>query len=437
MVNRQYPHPARAIATGILLLAAALALSARSHADLQPLDRIVAVVNEDVVMASELEEQIQLLSNQYLRAQNQLPPRDALLPQVLDKLILDRLQLAIGARAGVQINDAELNQALANTARQQGLTFEQFVARAHEDGLTLAKLRAQFTREMIISRVQRAMVNQRIEITEQEVNNFLKSEAGQFLSSPDVHVGHILLRVADNADAITRAGVVSRAEELRDKLAAGADFGQLALIHSGGPNATKGGDLGWRKAAQLPLLFAESLATISPGEVTKPLHSDAGIHLLMLFDRKGGGEQLIEQNRARHILIKPNEIRSDEQARQLLVELRERIAAGEPFAELARQYSEDTGSALKGGDLDWAVPGQFVAEFENAIQALAPGEISAPLQTQYGWHIIELTDRRKQDFSVEILQNQAINQLRQRRFEEELQVWLDEIRSEAFIEIKS
>lgn len=413
-------------------------LTPSAFAELRALDHIVAIVNEDVVMASELEEQVTALSSQLRRSQGQLPPRDVMVPQVLDKLIQDRLQLEIGKRAGVQISDAELNQAMINTAQQNGVTLEQFAARASEDGLSLSKLRQQFRQEMIVARVQQAMVNRRIEITEQEIDNFLKSEEGKFISSPDVNVGHILLRLPTGEDENSVAQVMQKAEEIRAEVAGGADFRQLALIHSSGPNALKGGDLSWRKAAQLPGLFAQTLDTMEPGEVSMPLRSDAGIHLLMLYERRGGGaEQLIEQSEVRHILIKPNEIRSDEDARLLVAGFRQKIIDGEHFADLARLHSEDTGSALKGGELGWSVPGQFVPEFEDTIKKLEVGVISEPVRTQYGWHIIEVTARRKQDFSAEILRTQATNQIRQRKFAEELQVWLDEIRDEAFIEIKS
>lgn len=428
----------RCSATLLFAIAASPHLTPNAFAELQALDRIVAIVNEDVVMASELEEQVTALSSQLRRSQGQPPPRDVMVPQVLDKLIQDRLQLEIGKRAGVQISDTELNQAMVNTAQQNGVTLEQFVARASEDGLSLSKLRQQFRQEMIVARVQQAMVSRRIEITEQEIDNFLKSEEGKFISSPDVNVGHILLRLPASDDETGTTQVIQKAEEIRTAVAGGADFRQLALIHSSGPNALKGGDLGWRKAAQLPGLFAQTLDTMTPGEVSPPLRSDAGIHLLILYERRGGGgEQLVEQSEVRHILIKPNEIRGDEDARLLVAGFRQKIIDGESFADLARLQSEDTGSALKGGELGWSMPGQFVPEFEDTIKTLEVGVISEPVRTQYGWHIIEVTARRNQDFSAEILRTQATNQIRQRKFAEELQVWLDEIRDEAFIEIKS
>lgn len=434
---KQANPPIGPVAAGIAALFIILSTfyAAPPRAELEALDRIVAIVNEDVVMASELNEQVEMMVRQMQRSEQPPPPRNAIESQVLEKLIHDRLQLEIGKRAGVKISDDEINAALADTARNQGLTLEQFVNYAHQDGLTLSKLRDNFKNDMMVARVQQAMVNRRIEITDQEINNFLNSEQGKFLASPEVNVGHILIRVPDNTpDSLAQAQ--ARAEALYTKLVAGEDFRQLALVNSAGPNALKGGDLGWRKAAQLPGLFIQTLETLEPGQTSQPFHSDAGIHLLKLYDRRGGGETLIEQKKIRHILLIPNEIRDSEATRQQIADLRAQILENNNFSELARQYSEDTGSALKGGDLGWATKGQFVPEFEKAIEELDIDILSEPVLTQYGWHLIEIVGQRKQDLSAEILRNQAANQLRQRKYAEELQVWLEEIRNEAFVDIK-
>ncbi|HBD11206.1 MAG TPA: molecular chaperone SurA [Porticoccaceae bacterium] len=420
----------------LVILWATLVVPPMLSAEPQMLDRIVAIVDEDVVMASELEEQVDILTRQYASAQRPLPPRDRLVPQVLDKLILDRLQMDIARQSGVEISDQELNETLANTAAQRGITPEEFVQMAVEDGITTTQFREQFRQEILLSRVQRGMVDRRIEITDQEIENFLKSDQGRLMASPDVHVGHILLRLAPSADENTANEVLTKAEELRQQIIGGEKFSDVALVNSAGPNALKGGDLGWRKAAQLPTIFTEVLDNLAPGEISTPLRSEAGVHLLMLYDRRGADDRLIDQSKARHILLKPNAIRDDQETRELTANLRERILAGEDFGELAREFSEDTGSALKGGDLGWSVAGQFVAEFEDAINRLSIGEISEPVNTQFGWHIIEVTERRKQDFSDKIKRNRAISQLRQQRFAEELQVWLNELRAKAYIEIK-
>lgn len=425
------------VAFGDEPVAPAAAESAPAPMTAQPLDRVVAVVNDDVVMASELEEQVDAVYQRLSGSTTPAPPREELVPQVLDKLIVDRLQLNMGQRAGIKVSDEELNQAIARLAQQQGYQVEQFIELAQRQGLSRDTLRARVADEIIISRVQQGQVQRRIHISEQEVDNFLKTEEGKTMSSPDVNIGHILLALSPSAPKEAVDAMMQKAEALRQQATQGTDFRQLAITNSSGPNALQGGDLGWRKMAQLPALFADELAKMAPGEITTPLRSDAGYHLIKLYERRdSAGEKLIEQSNVRHVLIKPSEIRDEEQSRQLAESLRARILNGEDFGQIARQYSEDPGSALKGGELGWSLPGQFVPEFEQAVNSAELNVITAPLRTQFGWHIIQVTERRKQDFSQEIMRNQAANFIRQRKFEEELQIWLQQIRDEAFVEVK-
>ena len=430
--------------SGLRTLGLSLLLGATTcWAELVPLDGIAAIVNEDVVMQSELRahteqyyQQIQRQAAQQQQSQ-QVPPKEALVSQVLDKLILDRIQLAMAERAGINISDKELNEALTRSAEQQNLTFDQFVAMAHNDGLTLTQLREQFSQDMIIGRVQQGMVKRRIEISDQEVDNFLNSEEGQQMTSPDLNVGHILLTLASSASPAEVETAIAHAAQLRQQAIDNSDFRNIAILNSRGPNALKGGDLGWRKAMQLPPLFSQALANLQPGEISLPLQSDAGIHLLKLYERRGGGgEQLVQQTEIRHILVKPNEILSKEAALEEISELRERIVAGEDFADLARQFSEDPGTALKGGELGWSSSGQFVPIFESTAATLAIDEMSEPVFSQFGWHIIQVTGRRSEDFSEKLIINQARNALGQRKYAEELPIWLQEIRSEAFVDIR-
>ena len=411
-------------------------------AELVPLDGIAAIVNEDVVMKSELSahtDQYYLQMQRQAAAQQQrqqVPPKEALVSQVLDKLILDRLQLAMAERAGIKIGDKELNDALNRSAKQQNMSFDEFVAMAHSDGLTLAQLRTQFSQDMIIGRVQQGMVKRRIEISDQEVTNFLNSEEGQLMTSPDLNVGHILLTLPSSASSTVLDATLQRAAQLRQQAIDSDDFRNVAILNSRGPNALKGGDLGWRKAIQLPPLFSAALGTLEPGEISQPLQSDAGIHLLKLYERRGGGEQLRQQTEIRHILVKPNEILTKEAALEKIAELQARIVAGEDFGDIAREYSEDPGTALKGGELGWSTSGQFVPIFESTAAELEVDEMSEPVFSQFGWHIIQVTGRRSQDFSETLITNQARNALGQRKYAEELPIWLQEIRSEAFVEIK-
>jgi peptidyl-prolyl cis-trans isomerase SurA len=273
-----------------------------------------------------------------------------------------------------------------------------------------------------------------IHVSAQELNNFLNSEEGKLMTSPDVNLGQILISAPSTANGITSSQ--DKLNVIIAQLEQGADFKQLAIASSDDQSALEGGDLGWRKQAQLPSLFIEAIEGLQPGEISKPLRSGAGFHVLKLYDRKGGGEQLIEQHFARHILLKPNQIRNQAETVALLNDLRQQAQDTDGFFALAKQYSEDPGSALKGGELGWSSPGLFVPEFENTMSSISLNEISQPFQSQFGWHILQVTDRRMQDFSDEILRNRADNLLRQRKYSEELQVWLQKIRDEAYVEIK-
>jgi peptidyl-prolyl cis-trans isomerase SurA len=249
-------------------------------------------------------------------------------------------------------------------------------------------------------------------------------------------IGQILLSAPSTATVDELESIKNKLSEITQQLAEGADFKQLAIANSDDQSALEGGDLGWRKLAQLPLLFSESLENLEPGQVSEPIRSGAGFHLLKLYERKGGGEQLIEQHFARHILLTPNQIRDEQQTVELLEDIRTQIIEGEDFSKLAKQYSKDPGSALKGGNLGWSTPGLFVPEFEQTMGSIALNEISAPFQSQFGWHILQVTERRMQDFSDDILRNRADNLLRQRKYSEEIQVWQQKLRDEAYIEIK-
>ena len=418
------------------LSAMVLSISLAATAQIQLLDKVIAIVDDDVVLQSELDLRMTAVYGQIQQSGTQPPPQEILLQQVLDRLISERLQLNMAYSAGVRIGDEELNLALARIAAGNKITMEQYVEQIHAQGQTIANVREEIRNEMTLMRVQQGKVMRRIRISEQELDNFLNSEEGRFLTSPDVNVGQILLTVPSSLSSAETDQVLDRANDLRVQAVAGTDFRQLAIANSADQSALQGGDLGWRKMAQLPGVFIEAVEKMSPGEVSQPIRSGAGYHLLKLYETRGGGEQLIEQHFARHILIKPNQIRDQATTIEQLSGLRERTIAGEDFADLAKEFSEDPGSGLKGGELGWSTPGMFVPEFEETMGTIAVGEISLPFSSQFGWHILQVTERRKQDFSDNILRNRAENMLRQRKYEEELQVWLQEIRDEAVIEIK-
>ena len=420
----------------LALMSVALSISLSISAQVTMLDRVVAIVDDDIVLDSELQQRMMTINEQIAQSGTQAPPQEIILQQVLERLISERLQLNMGYNAGIRITDEELNAAITRVAQSNGLTITQYIAEIQSRGGTIAVVREEIRNEMVIRRVQQGKVMRRIRISEQELDNFLTSEEGRFLISPDVNIGQILLSVPTGSSKNDTDGILARAQKLQTDTANGTDFRQLAIANSADQSALQGGDLGWRKMAQLPGVFIDAVEQLELGQVSDPIRSDAGYHLLKLYERRGGGKQLIEQHFARHILLKPNQIRDEQATIAELNGLREQVLAGEEFAKLSKQLSEDPGSALKGGELGWSTPGMFVPEFEETMNSIALNEISAPFASQFGWHILQVTERRDQDFSSEILRNRAQNMLRERKYEEELQVWLQEIRDEAFIEIK-
>ena len=413
-----------------------LLVSLQASAQVKVLDKIVAIVDDDVVLKSELDQRMDAIVAQLTQSGTQMPPEKILEQQVLERLISERLQLTMGYDSGVRISDEELNQAIARIAASNKISVAQYIEQVALQGSSISAMRGEIRNELTIMRVQQGKVMRRIRISEQELDNFLKSEEGRFVTSPDVNIGQILLSISSDSNRKSIDQVVGRADLLFNQIEQGADFRAIAIANSADQSALQGGDLGWRKMAQLPGVFIDAVEKLGIGEVSQPIRSAAGYHLIKLYERRGGEEQLVEQHFARHILIKPNQIRDQKTTINQLNELRKRSIAGEDFAILAKEFSEDPGSALSGGELGWSTPGMFVPEFEQTMGTIAINDISEPFASQFGWHILQVTERRQQDFSSEILRNKAQSMLRQRKYEEELQVWLQEIRDEAFIEIK-
>ncbi|MCO1333463.1 peptidylprolyl isomerase [Microbulbifer sp. OS29] len=418
------------------VLAACALIAATATAQVRTLDRVVAVVDDDVVMASELTQRINTITSQIQAQQVQAPPMDVLRRQVLEQLIIERLQLQMASRAGVTVSESELDQAIARVQQNAGVSPEEFRQRLLADGMSMKSFRQQIRQELMIRRVEQGSVNRRIQITDQDIDNFLRSKEGEFWKSPEFELGHILIPVASSAPASDVTQAREKAEELAQQALGGADFRRLAIANSAGQNALAGGDLGWRKTVELPTLFADALADLKVGDITAPFRSDAGYHLLKIHAQKGASEQLVEQTKVRHILLKPSAILTDDQAYNKLIALRDEAMASENFSDLARENSEDIGSMLSGGDLGWSMPGQFVPEFTQAMKTTEIGNISLPFRSQFGWHILQVEDRRKQDMTDQYIRNQAANMLRNRRYEEELQNWRREIRDQAYVEIK-
>ncbi|WP_339615933.1 peptidylprolyl isomerase [uncultured Gilvimarinus sp.] len=429
----------KSLAAPLLHLIGALSLSIASsaNAETEILDRVIAVVDQGVVLQSEFDERknsvLQRLQGQY----DQLPPMDVLDQQILDQLILEQLQLEEAGRYGMEISDQQLNQTLQQVMANNGFTtLDELSADLLSQGMSLEQLREKLRRDLLVNQVQQGVVNNRIRVTEQEIDNFLASSDGKFATSPDYHLGHILISVSSSANPDEAQEAEAKVNDIYQQLQDGADFSQMAIANSNDQTALEGGDLGWRKLAQLPELFSDVVSELDVGDVSKPIRSGAGFHLIKNIEQRGGGEQLVQQTKARHILIKTSEIMDDETAKEKLTELKTQIEGGADFAELARENSEDIGSMLEGGDLGWATPGTFVPAFENAMANSEIDEIAGPFKSQFGWHILQVTDRRQEDMSDVVIRNKAAQMMRERRFDEELQVWLLELRENAYLDIK-
>lgn len=414
-----------------------LALAAGAHADYRELDAIVAVVDDDVILASELLERVHLVQDQ-IRAsgRTEMPPQDVLVSQIMERMILESLQIQEAERRGLTIDDETLTRAVTEFAQNNHMSIEQFAQRLEADGRNYVEFREEIRDEMLIQRLQRGIVNRRIAITDQEIDDLLNSPYYKEQLSDEYRVGHILLTVAGDADESVWDEAREEADIIVSQLREGADFAEMAIENSSGSRALEGGDLGWRKAAALPTLFADQVMQLEVGEVADPIESGSGIHIIKLLERRGAGVQTAQQALVRHILVQPSEIRDDAETEALAQSIYDQLEDGADFAELAQEYSDDPGSALNGGDLGWTSGDEFVPAFQRVMAATPTGEISKPFKTQYGWHILEVQDRREQDMSQEARRNMAVQILHTRRFEEELERWLKELRDEAFVEVR-
>ena len=412
----------------------AMTVSAVLHAAPQMIDRVVAVVDDDIIMESELEQRIKTVGVQ--NNQNELPEAGTLREQVLERMITESVQLQMADCAGIRISESQLDDAMGRIAAQNGMSLAEFQQAMANEGVSFAYAREQIRNEMRISRVQQYQVGERIQITDQDIDYFLASDIGRIASAAEYKLRHILISVRSGAAPQEYKEAEAKADKLVAELRNGADFAKTAMAESQGRTALNGGDMGWRKDAQLPSIFADIAPKMSVGDVSEPIRTASGFHIIKLEDKRGGNSQLIQQAEVRHILITPNEVRDQDQARELINQIYERLKAGADFAELAREYSDDPGSGASGGDLGWVSPGDMVPEFEQAMDATPTGELSTPVRSQFGWHVLQVTDRREADIGEEVQRNQVRQMLYGRRFEEELPIWLRKIRSEAYVDIK-
>ncbi|WP_374264219.1 peptidylprolyl isomerase [Zoogloea sp.] len=421
-----------------LIVASLLTLSVHAAGPVE-VDRIVAVVNSEAITRADLRQRVEQVTHQLSRQGTPLPPADVLERQVLERLIVERLQIQLANETSIRVDDVTLERAIGRIADNNKLSMTDFRKALERDGITWPRFREEIRNEILVARVREREVESRIIVSDAEVNNFL-SHPENAVGQEEYNLAHILLRTPEGASPDQLARVRAKAEDVAARVARGEPFDKLAAGYSDAPDALSGGNLGWRSAERLPGLFAEAVANLKPGQVTPILRSAAGFHIVKLLDRKGGSQAgvpaQVQQTRARHILIKTSEVVSDADARRRLTELRERIVqGGASFADLARQYSADI-SASKGGDLGWIYPADTVPEFEQAMDALKPGELSQPIQSPFGWHLILVEERRVQDVSDDRKRAAARNALRERKSDEAYQDWLRQLRDRAYVEYR-
>ena len=419
-----------------LLAAFCLLLSLNVHSKIELLDRVVAVVDSGVIMESQLNSRVEEILQRLKNDNAELPPLNLIEEQVLDRLIIEEIQLQIADRAGIKISDSELNQTLARVAAQNNLSLEEFRIKLEGEGTSYRSFRDTIRKELIIQRVQRGKVGAKIDISEQEIENFINSEEGKTQLAEQYNVQHILLSVKSGSTEKEIEEIKINANSLISRLNDGESFEKLAASFSAGQNALEGGYLGWRTEAELPSLFAEVVTELKVGEIASPLRSGAGFHILKLIDKRGNTVKFLDQTLARHILVQPSEIRTENQAEELINTIYERLTSGEDFKQLARQYSEDPGTKMDGGELGWSNPGDYDPAFEQTLNATKIGELSKPVKSSFGWHVIEVMDRRNEDVSQEEQKDRAFRIIFDRKFEQELQSTLIELRAEAYVDIK-
>ena len=410
--------------------------SERMEAKIELIDRVIAVVDSGVIMESELNLRVQDIIGRLRSEGTELPPKELLEEQVLERLIIEEIQLQIGDSAGVKISDAELNRALSMLASQNSMNLEQFKESLDANNSSYSKLRDSVRKELIIQRVQRGKVGANIEISEQEIENFLNSEEGRSKLAEEYNVQQILLSLNSEAPESKVNSTKEKGADIIRRYNEGESFEKLAATYSSDQNALEGGSLGWRKATELPTLFSDVVTKMKVGEASELIRSGAGFHIIRLAEKKGDVVKFEDQTLVRHILVQPSEIRSEKQTKDLMNEIYQKLADGEDFKQLARQHSEDPGSKMEGGELGWSAPDTFDPAFEAVMNSVDIGVFSTPFQSSFGWHILEVLDRRNEDISDDVRKNRAYSIIFNRKFEQELQRTLIELRSESYVDIK-
>jgi len=400
------------------------------------MDRIIAVVDQSVITEQELADRISTVVAQLEKQGTALPPQNVLEKQVLERLIVDSLQLQLATQTGLKVDDTQLDKTIERIAAQNKLGVEEFKTLLEKDGLSIRKFREDIRSEITIARLREREVDNKLNVSEGEVDNYLTTQASRGEEQDEFEISHILIRTPEDASPEDLEKAKTKTQEVLQQLSNGTNFAQVSASFSDAPNALEGGNMGWKSGAQLPALFLDTLKKLQVGEVAKPLRSPNGFHVLKLTNRRGGTSALVvAQTHARHILLKLSEVVSEKEAKRKMDGIKERIDNGIKFEDMARQYSED-GSANNGGDLGWVNPGDTVPPFEKAMDALGLGEISEPVLSPFGWHIIQVLERRQQDMTKEASRLKARQEIRARKSEEAYQDWIRELRDRAFVELR-
>jgi peptidyl-prolyl cis-trans isomerase SurA len=418
----------------VLFISLTLVLGAAA-ARAEPIDRIVAVVNDGVVLHSELDRALQMTRKNLGDRRISPPPEAVLRTQVLERLVVTRVQTQRAQEVGIRVDDRELNDVIAGVASQNKMSLSEFADAVRKEGMDYLALREQIRDEVIVNRLRTREIEHRVLVTEQDITLFLANQAG--LDKSEYRLSHILIAVPDGAAAEARTQARLKAEALLKRLQAGEDFAQAAIANSDGQQALAGGDLDWRAGANLPELFAEAVQGLKRGELAPLLENASGYHILKLTDVRGGPERTrLTETHAQHVLLMPNALRNEEQTKLEARRIHERIRKGEDLGEIAKKESDDTGSKADGGDLGWQPAGAFAPEFEKALDALAPGQVSAPFRTPFGWHVAKVIERRTRDATDETRRARARTAIQNRKAAEEYDMWLRRLRAEAYVEIR-
>ena len=418
-----------------LILFAGVLLSTPGMAA-QDLDRIVAIINDDVIMRSELAEKIRTVTVQMQEQNIPLPPQPILEKQVLDRLIMTKLQIQTAQNTGIRVDDETLNRTISNIAAENELNLNQFREILEGDGYGYETFRKDIRNEILISRLQQRQVDNRIIVTEREIENFLSNREFQGETDIEFHIAHILIAINEGASTRQVTKTRETADKVLSELQGGANFSNMAATYSDGQQALDGGDLGWSKAGQVPTLFADFITNMEAGDLSDIIKSPSGYHIIKLLDKRSTEQVVVTQTKTRHILIQPDELTTPEDALRRLQQLKIRIEGGDDFAELARAHSVDPMSAAQGGDLGWVNPGDLVPEFQRVMDSLEPGATSEPFRTQFGYHVVQVLDRREHDSTEDIKRARAREAIRRRKLDEARTDWLRQMRDEAYVEYR-